>query len=204
MDATETPQLRIEARFKNARLYQAIQAAAIPDRRDYRGAFSGGRRVSAFCRVHLLPYEVVQALIRLQIHPLRRPTHPPPDQTSARPDYRAICYRLASILDAPLHDLFPLDLYTRQWPKAVAVEVPLTSFCRLQEAPPEALMLPPSQEEDVHNHELQTLILDAVERLSPREQNVITRRFGLHGESFPSRPASGNSNSWAALDRLFL
>mgnify|MGYP001394827977 CR=1 FL=1 len=183
MDDDAAPTLRIEARFKNARLYQAIQAAAVCDRPDYRRHFAMGGRVAAFCRTHGFGYDAIHNLIALRTHPLRRLNHPIPDQAPARPDYRPICYRLAGILDVPLSELFPLDLYARQWPRGVAFEVPLASFCRLREAPPEALMLPPSQEEAVHNHELRALILGAVEILSPRQANIISRRYGLHGEA---------------------
>ncbi|MDA1095361.1 MAG: hypothetical protein O3A25_19180, partial [Acidobacteria bacterium] len=59
--------VRVEFKFKNARLYYAIQEAAYKDK-DYNQSFNRGR-VSAFCRFYGLSSTQVTELLSLRLSP---------------------------------------------------------------------------------------------------------------------------------------
>ena len=75
MTVSPDADVRVEFRFKNARLYRAIQEASYKDK-DYRNSFDRGR-VLAFCRFYGVQYDSVEesklALMNVMEH-LRRAT----------------------------------------------------------------------------------------------------------------------------------
>ena len=169
MTVSPDADVRVEFRFKNARLYHAIQEASYKDK-DYRKSFDRGR-VLAFCRFYGVQYDSVSQLLNLQLSPiLKKP----------RNTYRPICVTLSDILDIDCATLFPQALYAQSWPKNFSTNIPLATFVGLGAA--KHLTLPPSSFEAVANRELRELMTAAVATLTPRETRVITRRFGLDGE----------------------
>ena len=153
MTVSPDADVRVEFRFKNARLYHAIQEASYKDK-DYRNSFDRGR-VLAFCRFYGVQYDSVSQLLNLQLSPiLKKP----------RNTYRPICVTLSDILDIDCATLFPQALYAQSWPKNFSTNIPLATFVGLGAA------------------KLRELMTAAVATLTPRETRVITRRFGLDGE----------------------
>lgn len=165
--------LRVEVRFKNARLIEAIRAQNVP-------LLSATRRgqamqqlgpIRGFCRVHDLPYQAVLALCTLRTKPLRVDTGAP----------RRVVEQLSEILDHPIAWLFPADLYKITWPRAFATNVAPHRFVALTEAPVSLLALPPTQDDNVAARELREVTDAAIATLTPREQQVVRARFGLDG-----------------------
>ena len=167
MTVSPDADVRVEFRFKNARLYHAIQEASYKDK-DYRKSFDRGR-VLAFCRFYGLRSTRVYELLNLKLSPVL-----------SRNAYRPICLALSSILDIDCATLFPQALYAQSWPKNFSTNIPLATFVGLGAA--KHLTLPPSSFEAVANRELRELMTAAVATLTPRETRVITRRFGLDGD----------------------
>lgn len=161
--------VRVEVKFKNARLYSAICDAAYQDK-NYHTSLGQGR-VSAFCRFYEVSYDLVSQLLLLRLSPILKRT---------RHTYRPICVTLSNILDIDCATLFPQALYAQSWPTRFSTEVPLATFVGLGAA--KHLTLPPSSFEAVANRELRELMTAAVATLTPRETRVITRRFGLDGQ----------------------
>ena len=161
--------VRVEVKFKNARLYSAICDAAYQDK-NYHTSLGQGR-VSAFCRFYGVPYGMVGQLLLLQLSPILK---------QPRNTYRPLCVTLSNILDIDCATLFPQALYAQSWPTRFSTEVPLATFVGLGAA--KRLTLPPSSFEAVANRELRELMTAAVATLTPRETLVITQRFGLDGQ----------------------
>lgn len=161
--------VRVEVKFKNARLYSAICDAAYQDK-NYHTSLGQGR-VSAFCRFYEVSYDLVSQLLLLRLSPILKRT---------RHTYRPICVTLSNILDIDCATLFPQALYAQSWPTRFSTEVPLATFVGLGAA--KRLTLPPSSFEAVANRELRELMTAAVATLTPRETLVITQRFGLDGQ----------------------
>lgn len=161
--------VRVEVKFKNARLYSAICDAAYQDK-NYHTSLGQGR-VSAFCRFYEVSYDLVSQLLLLRLSPILKRT---------RHTYRPICVTLSNILDIDCATLFPQALYAQSWPTRFSTDVPLATFVGLGAA--KRLTLPPSSFEAVANRELRELMTAAVATLTPRETRVITRRFGLDGQ----------------------
>ena len=161
--------VRVEVKFKNARLYHAICDAAYKDNTYHTSATRG--QVSAFCRFYGVPYGMVGQLLLLQLSPILK---------QPRNTYRPLCVTLSNILDIDCATLFPQALYAQSWPTSFSADVPLATFVGLGAA--KHLTLPPSSFEAVANRELRELMTAAVATLTPRETLVITQRFGLDGQ----------------------
>ncbi len=167
--------LRIETKFKNARLYHAIEEASLPLKGDYNRTWSrvGGGKIKSFCDMHGLSLQVVYQLLNLRMSPLRKVRNKPP-----RP--RVICERLAVLLERDLSWLFPSELYAIKWPTLLVREVDPVKFVRLTSASArESLALPSHQEDDLRAKELSDSLRSSLSTLSPREANVLALRFGL-------------------------
>ena len=161
--------VRVELKFKNARLYHAICDAAYKDK-NYHASYTQGR-VSEFCRFYGVPYGMVGQLLLLRLSPILK---------QPRNTYRPLCVTLSNILNIDCATLFPQALYAQSWPTSFSADVPLATFVGLGAA--KRLTLPPSSFEAVANRELRELMTAAVATLTPRETLVITQRFGLDGQ----------------------
>lgn len=164
------PLVRVEMRFKNAALWNAVQSAAVPDK-DYKRSFSRGR-LAAFCRVHGLCYQRVLALLTLKSSPWLC-------STGGRLQWRPIAERIASCLDMSPEALFSRELYARRWPTFMTVDAPLSRVMSLGAVPPSRLALPPTQDDELSLDELRRAVHRVLNSLPPTEAEVIRKRFGI-------------------------
>lgn len=167
-DAGDT--LRIEVRFKNARLYNAMMSLA-PAHATRRPS------VSSFCRRYGFSQVVVGRLLMLKDKPVGCHRH----VGCARVLFiRPICQELAALTGHDVSWLFPSDLYACAWP-LVAVETSHVSFIPLLGAPREYLTLQASQDEVIEEQDRASVISRALLKLTPRAAEIIRRRYGLAG-----------------------
>lgn len=167
--------LRIEAKFKNARLFNAIVEASIKDK-DYRGSWGRGR-IAAWARQNNIQLKALYELLNLR----RPPTRDSPSGRRHLPhvDVRQICTDIAAALQQDVAWLFPAELYQIRWPTGVAIEVGHERFLPLMAAPRDRLALPPTQEEQFAQEEIRARVFVALETLPSRHRDVIVRRYGL-------------------------
>ena len=174
----DNPTLRVEAKFKNARLYNAIDAYSVPAFHHTKHAlaiFNTGK-VHAFCRLYRLSYSRVCQLLTLKIGPVIKLGRG--SKTAIRP----LCIQLAEILNSDVDWLFPPELYARGL-TPVALEGQLNQFVGLHSVNRDVLALPPSQYDTMRKSEIRSEILTAIStQLTPREEKIITMRFGLDGQ----------------------
>jgi DNA-binding CsgD family transcriptional regulator len=164
------PSLRVEARFKNARLWNAIHDEMVQIS-GYRGVQPG--TVSAFCQLHGLCREHVYRFLNLRAKPIWYRFG-----CRHKPRISPLAHKLADILGKPLDWLFPADMYAVTWP-TLAVDIDHAKMLPLLAASPEMLALPPSQEHELAAKELRAALADQLATLTPREQQVIRQRFGF-------------------------
>jgi len=171
-----TNALRIEAKFKNARLYNAIVAHATVTTDDARkAALEQAGPVSSFCNVYGLNRGAVYQLLNLKKKPLCK-HRAESGGFELRPTQ--LCQQLAAILCEDMTWLFPAEIYAIEWPRIV-VEVDPSRFRSLAAA--RHVALPPSQHEAMENADVRRLIFQQLETLTPREAIAIKARFGLDG-----------------------
>jgi len=159
--------LRIEARFKNARLFNAIVADVIPTTSSNNRTYGP---IKGWCHAHDLCCGVVHQLLNLQVTPVMK-------SGKVRP----ICTRIAAVLNEDVSYLFPADLYQIQWP-CLATETdhhPL--MLRLSAVPRVMWELPPHHEDEYLARQMAAALESAVDQLTPRQQAVVRARFGLDG-----------------------
>lgn len=163
MSAPLEPPVRVEVRLKNNRLHDAIYAKH--------------ESVAAFCRAYNLQQTQVSLLLCL-----RQSAYLPRafDQGELRP--RSLAVRLSAIFTMDVQDLFPPELYQQELPSVFTAAVPLAAVRRLRNGH-DAIAVPPSQERELGDADTAALVRIAVsDRLTPRQAQVITRRFGLDGD----------------------
>jgi RNA polymerase sigma factor (sigma-70 family) len=105
-------------------------------------------------------------------------------RTARSRDWDTIERKLFDLTNHLLDEIFPQELLGSEFLKSKkkwehSVEIPTVS---LLEAPKEFLTLPPVQEDIVMTKELERDVAKAIATLTPREENLIRRRFGLGGE----------------------
>jgi RNA polymerase sigma factor (sigma-70 family) len=166
------PALRVEARFKNARLWNAIHDEMVQIS-NYRGVQPG--TVAAFCQLHGLSRDRVYRFLNLRAKPISYQFG-----CHHKPRITPLARKLADILGKPLDWLFPADMYAVTWP-TLAVDIDHAKMLPLLAASPEMLALPPSQEHELAARELHTALADQLATLTPREARVIRQRFGFDG-----------------------
>lgn len=172
---TETPTLRIEAKFKNARLYNAIreQSICLQTTNQKIAAWKHGP-VKAWCEFMGLPLDPVYGLLNLRLGPMVNPHN-------KGPRLRPLCTRIADLLGVDIMWLFPQDLYQIEWPRHLAVEADHARFVSLSAARGVVLELPPGQELALEHRELSEQIRAQLETLRPRDARILRQRFGLDG-----------------------
>ena len=171
-DTDHLDTLRIEATFKNARLYNCLrESLENPNPRGVVAAFIDRHGLGGGAR------SALYALLRLQMSPFVAPKAA--RFRRAAPDrYRPVCLAIAEILGRDVAWLFPPDLYGVAW-QQVAVETSPERFVGLLSAPRELRMLGPAQEEAHEHAELRQVIMGALDTLAPRERRVVVEHFGL-------------------------
>ncbi len=175
--------LRVEMRFKNARLYNAILERTNninTDLRDFRLQETIGP-VAAFCEQHGLSKsdgQMIYKLLNLKLGPTLRKGGFGKYTVIIRP----ICVTLANLLDRDVEWLFPNELYAHAWPRMISKDIDGARFLSLREAPRSALLLPADQETNIIQAELRQQVRIALKTLTPREEKIMIRKFGLNGE----------------------
>lgn len=172
----ETRVLRIESKFKNARLYNAISDASVPLTGDYNRTWSAVGKIKAFCDLHQLPLSRVYQLINLKLNPLSQSS----GQSSIEPRplrIRPLCVQLATLLEKDVAWLFPKELYEIEWPTVLIREVDPHRFRSLAAA--KMISLPASQEHNLIISEDNAAIEAVLKTLKPRETQLLRLRFGI-------------------------
>ncbi len=157
--------LRIEAKFKNARLFNAIMDATVATKPSYKGSRAS---VSSFCQAFGLKLDRVYALLNLSTKPLTR--------------WKRLTKTAAQLCAALEKDptwLFPADLYAFEWPRGLALETDAARFVPLLAAKERHLALPPSAEDDITRQELRQAIVGALGKLTVRQETVLKMRYGI-------------------------
>ena len=161
--------LRVEIRFKNARLWQAMHdrfgKAAELTRQSQRGAVP---LIALVSEISGVPRGAISELLNLRRSPFNR-------KTGA---YTAHPLQLAEALDEQATDLFPTDLYELKLPRVLSRNVePATVIslsdpcCKLLEAPPDESCV-----QHEHADRLREIL---TEHLTPREEKVLKLRWGF-------------------------
>jgi len=157
-------ELRIELKFKNAVLYNAL-LEIFPRK----GKFAGCHPLDIPRAADKLgvSHTYLRQLLNLRISPYRTNRR---KAGQLSPYALEICRRLGFSPE----DLFPVGLYRLNIPALFSLDIP--TIRPLSEA--SALMLP-SPEDSAIREELPSTIAEILATLTPREEKVIRMRFGL-------------------------
>jgi len=159
--------LRVELRFKNAVLWQALwDRFGKTAKLLHEGCPGMVSPIPVAAQVIGISAGTLRELLRMSISSYRIDNGYPTPRAS----------RIADFFDMPVAELFPLELYSQRWPKLCAYHVDAEMFLPLEAA--RNLTVPPPDE----LIDTQLCIDKALLRLSPREEKVIRQRFGLDGE----------------------
>lgn len=174
MDAAEDS-LRVEIRFKNARLYDAIAAESVALSKHGNAQKLGP--VKSFCELNGLNYGMVGSLLNLKMSPMCRRY----GKLSPRP----ICQALCDLLMQPFDYLFPTELYSMEWTTtsvAINMAPSMVNLKSLRPTDSRHLLVEANQEEEFSREQLAEQITSVLGTLTPREEKVIALRYGLNGE----------------------
>ena len=164
--------LRIECRFKNAALYNAMVHACCKLASDLQD-LSGGRGQFPLIRATAersgVYRHIISGLLNLTSSPWGRRGHP-----------NANAVKLAESLDKPFTELFPASLYALKLPQVIVKEVESENIISLQEARRQKL-LPSTFMEDYSPVAVKDAIDKMLATLTPRQEQVVRKRFGLDG-----------------------
>lgn len=172
---TSTDVLRVELRFKNARLYDAIRTHDLPMPEGASPAGTAARLrgcVRWFCGFYALRLDIVYALLNLKVNPWRKM------------GLSQVAERLCALLEVEPDWLFPPALYDHLWPAQARCfpEESLASVVELHRRAVYAAARPalgPGPEARLSTLKLRQAVRAALRTLTPREQTVLARRFGL-------------------------
>jgi len=153
--------LRLELRARNNVLWHAI--------------FDRYPSVDAFCRSNGLPYSAcaVGRLLNLRRSPFKL-NRPGGTTVPTR-----LAQRLADLCQTTVEDLFPVALYRAVVSPRVTLELDASAFVSL--AAVRTLAIAPNQEDDLVQEEVAQVVAQVLHVLTPRQERVLTRRFGLGG-----------------------
>jgi len=161
--------LRVEVKFKNAILYNEIAKQFPPTNRRQQYA-----DLHAAAEEAGISYSYLHSLVSLRHSPW-----------SANGDPRPAAKKLSLMLAIDCEELFPRDLYSGVIPKMLARDIDPNRYLSFRQAI-EAKLLPRSTDDlaGYPEHEiLHDTVQSILKTLTPREQNILTRRFGLDGDS---------------------
>jgi RNA polymerase sigma factor (sigma-70 family) len=153
--------LRIELRFKNALLFNALLAHFPRTTKAYYGPLDTQKAAKTL----KIGYQTLLDLLSLRASPYRK------DGSQTDPSRQ-----LASYLSIDHELLFPPHLYQLHIPQGLALEYSTGEFLPMNRA----LYLPAPHDEK--RQEQQQLIDEVLSTLTPREQDIIRRRYGLEGD----------------------
>ena len=151
--------LRVELRFKNAILFNALEERFRLGMRSNYGVTARASRILGVSYVALLGYLNVSC-------------------TPWREDYNAhpVALHIAFTLGIDPEELFPRNLYEREFPKSAAIEMPSEHFLPLGAAQRFLPLDTTLMDKDI---DLPQHVAEVLKRLSPREEKVIRARFGF-------------------------
>jgi len=157
--------LRIELKFKNERLYQAIQAEG------------GAPKFSKACG---LSYGIILDLLHCRVSPK---TLIFAEHGSQIIDWKPSVKIVAEYVGMNPEELFPEAIYPElglKRPSYLSLLVDSTRLLPLSDV--KQLPSGSDPEQDLMREERLTLIKSAIDQLTPREQMVITARYGFGGQ----------------------
>lgn len=161
--------LRVESRFKNARLYAALidSCGALAEKQKITG-LPLIKTSALFCGV---PRAILSDLLNLRISPYT--------SKGKRKEYAA---KIAEALGCEFEELFPVSLYRLRLPHVVVREYESEQILSLQEAGKAGLLAAPENlTEKLAAVELKEEIQRVLKTLTPREAKAVRMRFGLFG-----------------------
>jgi RNA polymerase sigma factor (sigma-70 family) len=166
--------VRLEIRFKNARLWNAIAARSghLKDTAQSRGLWEVNGPIRAWCMSVGVQVQAVYDLLCLRVKPYRS------DRWTGKFSWRPIASRLAQLLDTTEAELFPLAMYESTVNKIVT-DVQLDRFVALSAARHTAI--PATVEADIIADELRTTMAAALTTLPSRSAKILALRFGMDG-----------------------
>ncbi len=162
--------LRIESRFKNAALYNAMLSYCLPEavKRQIRHYPAPLARVLA--ELTGVNVNTIRGYLNLQIDPRKT-------NGELTKQARQICVALSEDPE----DLFPRHIYHLSLPKVAVTEVDSVQMTSLSEAKNKMIDGISIQQESIEQQELSRDVDSAIARLKPQRQLVIRQRFGLDG-----------------------
>ncbi len=181
---TDNNTIRVEVRFKNARLYNAIleRTANLHTTQRTAAVQESNGPVAQFCIQHGLTIsnrQHIYDLLNMKMGPRRKERERGGGWVDS---IRPLCLTLAALLECDVAWLFPEELYAQSWPR-LAKDVDGPAMLALRDAPRSALLLAPAQEEIAIRSELRDRLPDALKMalkcITPREEQVIRLRFGF-------------------------
>lgn len=154
--------VRLELRFKNATLYNAL--------------------VQKFPRVNRPGYDIKAASLAMDVHPSdifgfvsfnRSPWN-------RRGQPRRAALQLSVVLEISCDELFPVRLYSGVMPRMLAQEIDGERYLTFREAANQHLLAPSTNmEEQLVNR---AALEGALTRLKPKDRELIEARYGLNGK----------------------
>jgi hypothetical protein len=170
-DVHESHTVRIEARLKNARLYNSLKDRFTAIAKQM-GATNGGFLRCA-CTLMDMPYQTIQRYIRLEESPYF---------SVASKGLKRSALRLCEELGASAEWLFPLDLYETDLPATFVIETSPT-VVGLRQAADLASGEFPALVRNSERADLRRLVEEAIGTLTHQQQEVIRLRFGIGDNS---------------------
>ena len=149
--------LRVESRFKNALLYNALHAR-------FESLHVAAESIG-------VRYERIIAVMNLSASPWRAEKY--------GGGWKPWAVAIADGLDESPEALFPESLYTLKLPRVAVREFQSPEVLSLQEAAEQRLL--PSAESTERHLELRETIDKALKALSPRQEKLIRLRYGFDG-----------------------
>lgn len=162
--------VRVEVRFKNARLYDAIIEHDLPILEGKSAAGTACRKrgpVKWFAEFYELSLPLLYDLLNLKASPFQ----------GSSGHYRAFCHRVAVLLERETSWLFPASLYGMKWPR-LARNVDAGSASRLI-GPSNPLAIEPNQQRVIEANETAEAVGSVLDTLTPRESKLLRLRFGI-------------------------
>jgi RNA polymerase sigma factor (sigma-70 family) len=163
--------IRIEMRFKNAALFNALVARFPPyrNRRNQRILHGFNHAAEAIG----VSYGTLLSFLNLSQCPW-----------AANGELRPPAEKVMLYLEVPAEELFPIRLYESKIPKALARELDVSNHLTMLEAQKQHLLPRSTEEMDMpldgkNLEECRSAIEDVLETLMPREQRMVRLRFGL-------------------------
>lgn len=164
--------LRVESRFKNARLYRAMMAQFEHTARQHKPSLRYsivGDVITLLGASSGISTGHIRELLNLKNSPFSR----------NKAQYREAACKIANALCESPEELFPRSLYELALPNVLIREYASPELLSLQAA--SRMAIEPPQEQAAIESEKREQIAEALHRLKPRSEKILKLRFGLDG-----------------------